>query len=264
MSADPTGPVRAARSSRRLLFDRALRRVQSTPVASFTPPPRQIDTDLWVVDRRLALPPGLVMPARMTIVRLPGGGLLLHSPVALDAGLAAAVRSIAGVEAILVPNPFHHLFVAEWTAACPGTRVYAAPGVADRLPGFGDAAIVADRGPAGWEEAIEHVVFGPTHGLAEVVLFHRPSRTLILTDLAFNLPTIDGAYNRLMWRIAGVPRRFGPSRTVRFTLLRDRTAARAPLAKIAAWDFARIIVAHGDVIEQDARAEFARAFAAYL
>ena len=43
--------------------------------------------------------------------------------------------------------------------------------------------------------------------------------------------------------------RFGPS-TLDPWLIRDRAAARASLERILAWDFDRVIVAHGDVLER--------------
>jgi glyoxylase-like metal-dependent hydrolase (beta-lactamase superfamily II) len=42
--------------------------------------------------------------------------------------------------------------------------------------------------------------------------------------------------------------RFGPSRLDPF-LIRDRRAARQSLERILAWDFDRVVVAHGDVLE---------------
>jgi hypothetical protein len=42
--------------------------------------------------------------------------------------------------------------------------------------------------------------------------------------------------------------RFGPSSLDPF-LIRDRSAARRSLERILAWDFDRVVVAHGDVLE---------------
>jgi glyoxylase-like metal-dependent hydrolase (beta-lactamase superfamily II) len=46
--------------------------------------------------------------------------------------------------------------------------------------------------------------------------------------------------------------RFGPSRLDPL-LIRDRRQARESLERILAWDFDRIVVAHGDVLERGGR-----------
>jgi hypothetical protein len=123
---------------------------------------------------------------------------------------------------------------------------------------------VTDEPPPEWRGSVDHLVYGPIGSFSEVVVLHRPTKTLVLTDLAFHMARIDGLYDRVGWRLFGVPPRFGPSRTARLTLLRDRAAARPFLQRISAWDFSRIVVAHGAPIEHAAAAEFRRAFARYL
>jgi hypothetical protein len=44
-------------------------------------------------------------------------------------------------------------------------------------------------------------------------------------------------------------------------IIRDRKAARESVAKILEWDFDRVIVTHGDVLESSGKAKFAAAFA---
>jgi hypothetical protein len=134
----------------------------------------------------------------------------------------------------------------------------------ERVPALAGATVVGERAPAAWQGVLEHAIFGPVRGLAEVVLFHRPSATLVLTDLAFNLPRLDRRWDRVGWRALGVPPRFGPTRTARLTLLRDRAAAGPYLRPILRWPFARVVVAHGDPLERDVRSETARAFAPWL
>ena len=248
---------------RRSLLDRVLSLVNPVALRSFAPPLRQVGDDLWVVDRKLAFSGGLAMPIRMTVVRLPAGGLVLYSPIALDAEVATALRSLGSVEAILAPSCFHYLFAAEYVSTFNGARLFAAPGLPQRVPSLPAATLLTDEPPPLWRGVIDQVVFGPIGGLSEVVMFHRPSRTLLLMDLAFNLHSFDGGYNRVAWRLSGIPARFGPSRTARLTFLRDRSVAPF-LARILAYDFARIIVAHGEIVESGAQAEFRRAFAPYL
>ena len=132
------------------------------------------------------------------------------------------------------------------------------------MPGLPAAAALGDSAPDLWRDEIDQIAYEPPGPFSEVMFLHRRSQTLILSDLAFNLVSFDSAAQRIGWRLMGVPPRFGPSRTARLTLLRDRDAARPYLRRIAAWKFERLIVAHGEVVESDAHAVFERGFAAFL
>ena len=85
--------------------------------------------------------------------------------------------------------------------------------------------------------------------LHEVVLLHRPSRTLVVTDLCFNVHRSSSRIARLFFRANGMWRRFGPSRMVR-RLVSDRAAFRRSIEQILQWDFERIVPGHGDVVEK--------------
>src|SRR5262245_975317 len=210
---------------RRSLIDRVLSLVNPVAARSFAPPMRRVDDEVWVVDRKLAFRGGLTLPIRMTVLRLPAGGLVLYSPIALDAEVATALRSLGPVEAVLAPSSFHYLFAADYLSTFSGARLFVAPGLPERVPSLPAATLLTAEPPPLWRGVIDQLVFGPIGGLSEVVVFHRPSRSLLLMDLAFNPQGIDGGYNRVVWRISGVPARFGPSRTARLTFLRDREFA---------------------------------------
>jgi hypothetical protein len=54
---------------------------------------------------------------------------------------------------------------------------------------------------------------------------------------------------------------FGPHRFMRRRGIRDWQAARESVERILRWDFDRIIVSHGDVLEAGGHEHFAAAFA---
>lgn len=108
-----------------------------------------------------------------------------------------------------------------------------------------------------------------SHMNKELVFNHKPSRTLIEADLIFNLPateqmsrTGESATSGLLTKLfTGInhtqgsavwQKRFiwyGPSSA-------DRPAFNKSVARIAAWDFDRIIPCHGDVIETGGKGVF--------
>ena len=191
---------------------------------------------------------GLPVGTRMTVIRLADGRLLLHSPVALEPELREQLDAIGRVCFAVAPNRVHHLYAGAVAHAYPGTRLWVAPGLERKRPDLVYEAVLGDEAPEEWKGQVDQVFFRGRPYENEVVFFHRPSRTLILCDLAFNFGPRAAAPTRLLMKLLRSYGRLGPS-TLDPWLIRDRRAARASLERILAWDFDRIIVAHGDVLE---------------
>ena len=96
--------------------------------------------------------------------------------------------------------------------------------------------------------------------LQEVVFFHAASRTLIVADLCEHFGPHSPRSLRLLMRLArmyGRPR-MPPDWQLSF---RDRAATRASFERVLAWDFDRVILAHGALLESGAREVFEREYA---
>ena len=222
-------------------------------------PLRALAPGLWVVERPLGNPLAEI-GTRMTVIRLRDGGLFLHSPVKLAAELRAALDALGPVRAIVCPNRAHHLFAADYVAAYPDARLYGAPNLAPKRPDLKFAEELSDAAPALWRADLEQHLFAGAPLLNEVVFFHPATRTLLLTDLAFNVPLGGTKGARIFCWLSGAEGRFGPHRLLRFFMVRDRAAARRSLVRILAWDFDRVTVTHGQVLERGGQEALRRGF----
>ena len=208
---------------------------------------QELDRDIWVVERPQRFY-GLEVGTRMTVIRLADGSLLLHSPVALDPRLRRALDSLGPVRFAVAPNRFHHLHAGEVMRAYPEARLWVAPGLEQKRPDLAIEAVLGDEAPAEWKSEVDQVFFRGRPFENEIVFLHRASRTLILCDLAFNFGPRADPVIRLVMRLLRSYGRFGPSRLDPL-LIRDRPAARQALERILAWDFDRVVIAHGEVLE---------------
>ena len=222
---------------------------------------RPLDRDIWVAER-LQRFYGLEVGTRMTVIRLSGERLLLHSPVELDPELRRELDSLGRVCFAVAPNRVHHLYAGKVAEAYPEARLWVAPGLERKRPDLRFVAVLGDDAPAEWRGAVEQVFFRGRPYENEVVFFHRASRTLMLCDLAFNFGPSAAAPTRWLMSLLRSYGRFGPSKLDPW-LIRDRRAARASLERILDWDFDRVVVAHGDVLERGGR-EALRAGYAWL
>jgi len=208
---------------------------------------RALAKDLWVAERPQRFF-GLEVGTRMTVIRLADGRLLLHSPVALDADLRRELDAIGPVRFAVAPNRVHHLYAGKVAEAYPGTRLWVGPGLEKKRPDLVFEGVLGDEAPAEWKGQVDQVFFRGRPYENEVVFFQRASRTLILCDLAFNFGPRSAAPTRWLMRLIRSYGRFGPSKLDPL-LIRDRRAARQSLERILGWDFDRVVIAHGDVLE---------------
>ncbi len=216
---------------------------------------------LWLADGTEAEVAGFRYPTRAAVIRLGDGGLLVWSPVALSPALHEAVATLGEVRWLVAPNSLHHLHLAEWKAAWPSAVLQAAPGLAARRPDLTIDAELGDAPPPAWAADLDQVLVRGNRITTEAVFFHRPSATVLFTDLLQQFPPgWFRGWRALVARLdlmtepePAVPRKF----RLAFT---DRPAARDSLRRILDWPAERVVMAHGRPVERDGRAYLARAF----
>ena len=223
---------------------------------------RQIGEEIWVTERSLRVLGlrWLDIGTRMTVIRLADGGLLLHSPVEADAATRAAVDALGPVRCIAAPNDVHHLFAGPWKTAYPQARLLGSPGLPKKRPDLRFDAILGDEPDPCCAGAIEQVWLRGAPYMNEIAFFHARSRTLLLTDLAFHPTPASSASLRRWTSLTRVRDGFGPNALVRI-FIRDRRAMRASIDRVLAWDFDRVTVTHGEVLEHGGRTALAKAYA---
>ena len=215
-----------------------------------TPELRQIAPDVHVIEAPQRFY-GLEVGARMTILSL-DEGLLLHSPVAAPPAL---VERLGAPRWALAPNLLHHLYIGPWAER--GVEAWAAPGLARKRADVGFAGeVVAGVQPFGGAvEVLPMTCFAMTR---EVALLHRPSGTLIVSDLVFNLsPEAPWTTRAAMRCLCGYP---GCKVTLLERLGMRREAARREIEHLLSWPFDRLIMAHGEIVETGGKEALRRAF----
>jgi hypothetical protein len=220
---------------------------------------QELHTDIWIADSPLRFV-GLEIGARMTVLRLPGSQLFIHSPIPPTDQLLEDVRALGTVAYLVAPNRFHHLSAGEWLEAFPEASLYVAPGLEKKRPDLKIAGVLTDEAESGWADAIDQVLVDGFPLMNEVAFFHRPSATLIATDLVFNVCSSSPPLTRLFFRMSRAYGRLSPTLVERL-FVRDRPAFRGSLERILEWPFERVVVAHGEVSEKGGREEIERGYA---
>jgi hypothetical protein len=202
--------------------------------------------------------------ARTTIIRLKDRSLLIHSPCEMREELAAEIATLGEVAHIVAPGTFHYFHVASCQRAFPAAQTYICPGIERKRPEIAFDWLLGDRSPAPWAEEIDQVLIRGTRFISEVAFFDRVSRTLVLVDLVENIGDATPGTDRVLrfwWKV--VMRMWNRARPAPEYQLGwgHKRAVAASLGRILEWDFERVVIAHGDPIEKDARAVVREAWA---
>lgn len=150
---------------------------------------------VWAAERPF-LWNGVDVGGRCVLLRLAGGGLLAHSPVDWTPALLEAVAALGPVTHVLSPNYEHLKYASQSAQAFPKARMLGCPGLSERVPDVAWTEITTSAAlPDGLAQSLECLHLdcevNPFTGrpfFNEVLLLHRPSRTLLCTDAYWNYP----------------------------------------------------------------------------
>lgn len=220
-----------------------------------------VPDQIWLLDYPIALA-GCRFNARMSVVRLSNGALMLHSPCNMDDAAANAISGLGAVGCIVAPGNFHHLHVKAAQLRFPAARTYICPGVERKVSDLRFDGILGPRPPEEWGDTINQVLIRGSRFMWETAMLHRTSKTLLLVDSIENFT--DQTAN-VSWQVKALFKLFGmwnrPRPAPEYRMgWSDKAAARSSLEEVLAWDFDRIVLSHGDNITEHAKERARRAW----
>lgn len=212
-----------------------------------------LDTNLWILDQAFSLK-GLEVGTRTTVVRLNDHSLWLHSPGPETGAAYRSLNAIGKVRHLVAPNGFHHLYLKQASELYPDAALWGPGAVQKKQPRLNIQRLSSE---SPWHPELEIQM---VHGLSsqESVFFHPASRSLIVTDLLLHLYP-QKQPDKMLFGLVGLSDKLCWDKVISPFLLKDRKALLQSVQAIMKWDFERIIMSHGRVVELDAKARFTEA-----
>lgn len=151
----------------------------------------------------------VVVPIRMTVVKLEGGGLLVYAPVAPTIECIRLVNELVSehgeVKYIILPTISgleHKVFVGPFARFFPNAQVFVAPKQWSfplnlplswlGLPAKRTHILPEDSSKTPFADEFDYAILGPIElgpgRFAEVAFFHKRSQTLLITDSVISIP----------------------------------------------------------------------------
>lgn len=214
--------------------------------------------NLQLFDHDQVLPGRFRLPARMTALPLEGGGVALVSPVPIDDRVAAELEAFGGVCALIAPNLLHHLYLGAASERFPRAKVLAPRALRAKRPDLRIDGDLEDGLPQELARSISAIKLEGAPKVDEFALLHRATRTLVVTDLVFNVVRPRGLVAHIALFLVGCHGKLAQSRAWR-VFVRDRAAASASAEQLLGLDFDVLVPAHGEVVKEGARAALTHA-----
>ncbi len=220
--------------------------------------PQPIAENLWLLAYPLRLL-GADLRRNVTLIRLRSGKLIIHSTAPFTPEDVRTIRALGEPGWVLDGILRHDTFAKEGRAAFPEIPYLAPPGF-EAVVGFPTQPIVPV--PAEWAGEVLALEIEGVPEARDTALLHLATRTLILTELVLNFGTDEPIWTELLLRVAvGSHHHPGMSRPFKAGV-KDETAFKNSVATILSWEFDRVIVGHGDVIETGGKTKLRAALAA--
>ena len=185
----------------------------------------------------------------VTLVRLHSGKVVIHSTASFTPQDVAAINALGKPGWLVEATTAHDTFAKEGKAAFPGIP-YLAPEGFSEMVGFPTQPL--DPPPAAWTDELAILeLAGKAEKMREYAMLHRPTRTLIVADLAFHV-TAEAGLGQRIFAVAGlIGGKDHETAMPRIEKLgvKDKAAFERSLETLLGWDFDRVIVGHGDVVE---------------
>lgn len=193
--------------------------------------------------------PLVQLPLTSSLITLRTGKVLLAPHPSLTAD---EFKSMGQVTDIVAPNLFHHLGIQQAVAAHPQAKLWGAAGFDSKRSDIAWAAFL-DAGTWPHQQELTLVPLQGMPTVNECVFMHQASKTLLVTDLCFNILHSLGLGAWLIYHLFGTYQRFACSKLLMRRVV-DKAAFEQSLTSLFSHDFERIVMCHGSVLHSAARA----------
>jgi len=235
---------------------------------------REVTSDIVTFSRPFGRGPFGFLPwgGRSTAVKLSTGDVWVLASTPLTEDTKAAIDALGPVKWIISADIVHHIFLGQFKKAYPEAKVIGVDGIKEKKKLNKEDLVIdgeygVDSTLYGFEDEIKSCYFSGFQN-KDVAFLHVASKTLIVADLLFNLPgTEQYSKSKTSPKIPIIGKLNPESGVLRWMLWKigaDKDAMRRDVKIVCAWDFDRIIMCHGDVIESNGKKAWEDSYSRYL
>lgn len=200
---------------------------------------------------------GITLPVRSVVMKS-NDRVLLISPIDFSAEQIQQIKNFGKVTDIIAPVLIHHLFIPKAKKLFPAATLWGVAGFHEKRPDILWEQVLTEENHPPCSD-IEFLAIKGVPRLNEMVFLHKPTKTLLVSDLVFNLQSPEGFMAPVLLRMLGTYKKLNVSRFIQ-KMVQDRPALQLSLQRILAWDFEGIAMSHGDIVESGGKTRLSQTF----
>lgn len=191
--------------------------------------------------------PLMKLPLRSIVISMSNARILFSPASTLG---PERLREAGAITDVVAPNLLHLAGMQAAAEAYPEAKLWGPPGASDKLPALAWRTLDESTWPFAPELQLVELRGMPR--VREFVLLHRASRSLLVTDLVFNIERPRGLGAWVFLHLFGTYDRFGASRLF-MRMVKDKASFQASLRQLQDFDFEHVVPAHGAIVSSDAK-----------
>lgn len=212
-----------------------------------------ISDDITILESSIKMPL-MRLPVTTPLVKLSTGSVLISPGSALNRDLLKSQESVTD---IVANNLFHHAGVPKAASLFSKAKIWGVEGLEKKRSDINWTSFFhKDHWPHHSE--LPFIQIKGMSKVNEIVFFHVKSKTLIVSDLCFNLQGTKGFGPWLILSLFGTYNKFAVSKFL-LKFIDNNEAFKNSLSEILNFEFENLIVGHGNAIQGNARSLFQKA-----
>ncbi|MCB0376985.1 MAG: hypothetical protein KDD33_00705 [Bdellovibrionales bacterium] len=192
--------------------------------------------------------PLMKLPIRSVCVQLEGAKIFFSPGSTLK---KKTLQNLSAVSDIVASNLFHCAGIEQTHNLFPEAKIWGPQGVNKTYPEIPWKGFFTQT-PWPYEEDLTHIPVLGMPMVRESVFCHKKSRTLLVTDLCFNMQESKGVGTWIILNLFGTYRRFAISKLFAGAI-KDKEAFKKSMDLILQLDFDNLVMSHGLSIEGRAK-----------
>lgn len=208
---------------------------------------KQIADNIFVFEYELKIMPGVTFPVRSVFIELQSKELLIVSPGPfVPTEIKEFVEKYNNVYC-LAPNSFHHLHLESFNGLFPEIEIFGPPSIKKKQPALSSKIKEVKELENQLSGQLKFFAIDGNDLLSETVVYDKLSKSLIVTDLLFNMRNPMPLGRKMLLKLAGAYDQPAQSRLIKAST-KDKNLYLKSIYKLKELKCNLLVFSHGDNI----------------
>ena len=212
---------------------------------------KKIAEHIFTYEYTAKLIPGILFPVTSSLIELHNNELMIISPGPFEEKSIRNFIDKYNCVYCVAPNALHHQHLQRFNDFFPEIKIYGPPSLINKQPWLSEKMMTLDTLKEKLSDQILFIAVQGNDFLEETVFYYQRSKSLIVTDLFFNMREPLPFGLKCLLTLVDARNKIAQSKLVKKST-KDNIAYANSIKPLGNLDYQRIIVGHGNTITETA------------